>query len=126
MAYENGRQINRHANIKDHKRKLRKRFSKWACNSHENYEQDKDREQEVRDNLYGVSDKEQNRRDSGHKPWYKRYWRLRNDDTKKNLKHYQHRATRNYYKEQLSNMDVEEGVDRVPDKRLEDAWRWLD
>lgn len=124
MAYENGRQINRHANIKDHKCKLRKRFAKWACNSHENYERDKDREQEVRDNLYGVSEKEQKRRDSGQKPWYKRYWRLRNDHEKKNLKHYQHRATRSYYREQLSNMDVEDGVNKVPDNRLEDSWNW--
>ena len=126
MAYENGQQINRHANIKDHKRKLRKRFSKWLFCSHENYEQNYDKFHERLDDLYGVSEMEQKRRDNGWKPYYKRYWRLRNDDTKKNLKRHQHRATRRYYKNQLSNMDIEDGIDRVPDNRLEDAWRWLD
>ena len=126
MAYENGRQINRHTNIENHKRKLRRKFSKLVFRSHENYERDCDRFFERMDNLYGVSEKEQRRRNNGWKPYYKRYWRLRDDDTKKNLKRYQHRATRRYYKNQLNNMDVEDGIDRVPDNRLEDAWTWLD
>ena len=124
MAYENGRQINRHANIKDHKRKLRQRFAKYVFNSHEGYEHELDRFCERLDNLYGVSEMEQKRRDSGYKPYYKRYWRLNNDSWKKNLKHYQHRATRRYYNEQLSNMDAEEGISKVPDNRLEDVWNW--
>ena len=126
MAYENGKQVNRYANIKDHKRKLRKRFSRWVFFSKENYEQEQDRVDEAFDNLYGVSEKEQKRRDSGWKPWHKRYWRLKNDDCKKNLKHYQHRATRRYYKNQLDKADVEDGVEMIPDNRIEDAWNWVD
>ena len=124
MAYENGRQINRHTNIKEHKRKLRKRFSKYVCNSREFYEREEEARERECDNIYGVSEIEQKRRDSGYKPWYLRYWRLNDNHVKKNLKHYQHRATRNYYNEQLKVMDVEDGISKVPDNRLEDKWFW--
>lgn len=126
MAYENGKQINRYANIKDHKRKLKKRFSRLVFFSQDNYEQDQDKFCETTDNLYGISPEEQKRRDSGYKPYYKCYWRLKNDDCKKNLKHFQHRATRRYYKNQLNKVDVNDGVDVVPDNRLVDSWNWLD
>lgn len=126
MAYENGKQINQYANMKTHKEKLRKRFSKWVFDSHENYEQACDKLQEAHDNLYGISQREQRRRNSGYKPYYRRYWRMKDDDGKKNAKHFQHRAMRSYYRKQLSNVDVEEGVDKIPDNRLVSMWNWMD
>lgn len=124
MAYENGRPINRHANIMEHQRKLHQRFSKSVFNCRQFYEREEEARQRNLDNLYGVYELEQTRRDNGHRPWYLRYWRLNGSHVKKNVKHYQHRATRHYYNEQLKVIDVEVGINKVPDNRLIDMWFW--